>query len=94
MNNFDLMKNQEDFRNALENNELHNKQNIIKAYNELYDQFERLLMHLHDKEYVNLTEFKEYLGTKYSNCNFDSFFKIIEEYNKYYATKEIENYDY
>lgn len=83
MKNFDLIQNETDFSVNYEDK---NIKKMAKIYSELAYNFETLLETLNDNNYIDINEFKEYLNTKYSYSNFDSFLQIIEEYQKYWAS--------
>ena len=74
-----------------------NIEELEKIYLMISEKFQNTLCNLWDenKDYIDVNEFKDYISVHYGYSNFDSFWNIIEEFEKFYQReKDWENIEF
>lgn len=97
MKEFSLIRNDNQFYNVKDDlaNHLDEKANeklqeLEDLYNDVSTQFQDLLTVLvhEDNDYINLSEFKNFISTKYSYSNFESIWNLFEEFKNYHQKEQ------
>ena len=92
MNKFNLIKNSNEFDEAYFEKDI---EKMNKLYYKMSSRFEYLLEDLNEKNLIDIDELKNFISTRYSYTNMDSFYDLIEEYKKFYKNElPFEKIDY